>query len=265
MMNTYSLWWGYKLPSIQKIALSGLFIALACILNKVLAINYISAVPFVRISFGGPAIIMFASFLLGPIYGALIGGLSDILGYFVFDIKAYPWYPSITSTYILLGLMSGFLFYLVKKIKNKKISMICTYLTMFLTFIGLTIYLVSNDTASWWGRTYQIQLWMKIVFPSAMFILFVGLILFDYFFDKKNKNSNAPMNVYQLTLSCFVIEILIMTIYGSLMKSVAFGMDIFIVILFCQAMTMFFNIPFNVVVLSFIMKVNRKYYLKEED
>ena len=74
-----------NLTVIQKICLSGLFMALIVILQKVVAVNYLAFAPFVRISFGGPALIIFASVLLGPIYGALIGMGSDLLGYLIFD------------------------------------------------------------------------------------------------------------------------------------------------------------------------------------
>lgn len=261
--NTYSLLWGFKLPIIQKIALSGLFIAIACILNKVVAINYISAVPFVRVSFGGPAIIIFASILLGPIYGGLVGGLSDILGYFIFDIKAFPWFPSITSTYFVLGAFACLFFSLFLKLKSKKISMIITYAFMAISLVLISLFLILNDDVNWFSHHYQIHLWMKIVFPLLMAILFVGLILFNYFINKSKRYSDIPFNVYQITFSCFLIELLIMTLYGSLMKAVAFGMDLFMIIFFCQLMTMFFNIPFNVIILSLLLKISKKYYAKE--
>ena len=56
-----------------KITLSALILALVVIFNKVLAINYISFVPFVRISFGSIALLVFASIAIGPIYGLFIG------------------------------------------------------------------------------------------------------------------------------------------------------------------------------------------------
>ena len=65
----------YNLKPIQKICLSGLFIALTVILQKVIAINYIPVIPFVRVSMGGPALIIFSSVFFGPIYGMIIGML----------------------------------------------------------------------------------------------------------------------------------------------------------------------------------------------
>ena len=92
-----------NLTHIQKICLSGLFISLIVILQKVVAINYLAFAPFVRISLGGPALIIFASILLGPIYGGLIGMASDLLGYLIFDPRMYPPYLQITAIYTLLG------------------------------------------------------------------------------------------------------------------------------------------------------------------
>ena len=43
-----------NIPLTQKICLAGLFTALATILQKILAINYLAALPFFRISFGAP-------------------------------------------------------------------------------------------------------------------------------------------------------------------------------------------------------------------
>ena len=99
-----------NIPVIQKICITGLFIALTMILQKVVAVNYIAAFPFVRLSLGGPALIIFASIMLGPLYGALVGAGSDLLGYIAFDIKAYPLYPQITAIYTLLGFAAYFIF-----------------------------------------------------------------------------------------------------------------------------------------------------------
>ena len=109
-----------NLTQIQKICLAGLFISLIVILQKVVAINYLAFAPFVRISLGGPALIIFASILLGPIYGGLIGMASDLLGYLIFDPRMYPPYLQITAIYTLLGVASYFIFSIVFSIKTRK-------------------------------------------------------------------------------------------------------------------------------------------------
>ena len=93
-------WFKTNLSVVQKITLAGLFMALTAVLQKVVAINYLAFAPFVRISFGGPALIIFSSILLGPIYGAFVGLGSDLLGYLIFDIRQFPLYPQITAIYV---------------------------------------------------------------------------------------------------------------------------------------------------------------------
>lgn len=264
MNNTYSLWKGFNLPIIQKIALGGLFIALACIFNKVLAINYISIVPFVRVSFGGIAIIIFAAYLLGPVYGLLIGGLQDILGYFIFDIKSYPWYPLITLTYVLLGFVTPIVFYLIKKIKNVNTSRIISYSTLSILAVLLSTYIIICDQAVVFSNTYNIYLWMKILFPILAFSLVIVLIIMCEVIYKKQLKSNnkIDLNIFQIMFSVFILDLFVITLFGSLMKALSFGLDLFMVILFCQLLTMFFNVPFNSVFLNIILKASKRYYLR---
>ena len=92
-----------RLSLTSKICLAAIFIVLATICQKVVAINYIAVIPFLRISFGGPAIIIFSSILLGPWFGLLVGLGSDVLGYFIFDPKNNAFFPQITAIYALLG------------------------------------------------------------------------------------------------------------------------------------------------------------------
>ncbi len=253
-----------KLPIVQKIALAGLFTALACILNKVVAINYITMVPFVRVSFGGPAVIIFASLLLGPLFGGLVGGLSDILGYFIFDIRAFPYAPWITITYILLGMLPYFIFWLVKKIKNKTVMASITYGVMGLLFVLLSLFIVLNDSIVWFSHTYTLNLALKISLPILMFILFVFIIVFNILFEKSFKKrtdvNKLPFNIYQLSFALFIIEIVIMVIFGSFMKSILFGVELYPIIVLFQSMTMFFNIPINTFIISYIILITRRYY-----
>ena len=110
-----------RLSLTSKICLAAIFIVLATICQKVVAINYIAVIPFLRISFGGPAIIIFSSILLGPWFGLLVGLGSDVLGYFIFDPKSNAFFPQITAIYALLGFASFFIFLFVKKLIGEKV------------------------------------------------------------------------------------------------------------------------------------------------
>jgi len=248
-----------NLKLVQKICLAGIFAALAMIFNKVFAINYLPAVPFVRISFGGPAIIIFASFFLGPIFGACVGGLSDFLGYLIFDIRQFAYSPTITITYILLGLLPYFIFKLIKKVNNKKAMALITFIPMLALAIFVSVYLIFNNSFSWWGKTYEIALWMKIVFPSISFILLALVFIGTIVIEKKRKKE-VVFNTYQVSFSCFILEVLVMTLFGSLMKSIMpFSIDLFPLILFFQSLTLFFNVFINTFVINTILPLVKKY------
>ena len=62
-----------KLSQVQKICLSGILLALIIVFTKVLSVQNLPALPFVRISIG-PALIIFTSLILGPVYGGSVGG-----------------------------------------------------------------------------------------------------------------------------------------------------------------------------------------------
>jgi hypothetical protein len=76
------------------------------------------------------------------------------------------------------------------------------------------------------------------------------------------KNKDLVINVFALTLMMFILELFVMTIFGSLMKAVAFGLDAFSVIFIFQLGALFFNIPFNVIVFYGILSQAKKYISK---
>ena len=155
-----------NIPVIQKICLTGLFIALAMILQKVIAVNYIAAFPFVRLSFGGPALIIFASILLGPLYGALVGAGSDLLGYIAFDIKAYPLYPQITAIYALLGFAAYFIFSFITSIKNRKLILGIEIVSLAIIWAAVSLFVILNKEITVMSTTHHIDTIVKILVPS---------------------------------------------------------------------------------------------------
>ena len=252
-----------NLSTIQKITLAGLFIAIITILQKVIAINYIAVVPFVRISFGGCALLIFSSFFLGPWYGLLIGAANDILGYFIFDPKTMGFFPQITAIYTLMGFVSYFFFILVRFINKKKVMIIveCSFFATF--FTAITLFITLSDTVSLYSSTYTIELWQKIVLPIVIFLLFSLLVVLNFFMDryfKKKEDSRIYFNVYQISFSCFLIEVTVMILFGTLMKGFAFGFQTYPAILITQILVAFFNIPINTFIISYIMRLTKRFY-----
>ena len=244
-------WIKTNLSPIQKICLAGLFTALAVIMQKVVAVNYIPVLPFVRVSFCGPALIIFASILLGPIYGALVGAASDLLGYLVFDPRTYPPFFQITLIYALLGLGSYFVFSLVRSIKNKKLMAVVEIITLSLIWIAATLFLAFNQ---------QVELVFKIVVPIVSGLLFIGLILFSLLY--KGKENDPFISPLHICFASFICDFLFLLLFGSLMKACAFGFDIFVTIFLCQALVMFVNVILDTLFISTFQKFTKKYFIE---
>ncbi|MBO4285741.1 MAG: ECF transporter S component [Bacilli bacterium] len=256
-----------NLTQVQKITFAGVFISLIIILQKVLAINYIPVVPFLRISLGGCALLIFASILLGPWYGLLIGVAEDLLGYLIFDPKSMSFFPQITAIYGLMGFVSYFIFMLVRQIKNKKIMFSIEIATFVGILTAVTLFLCLNDELTLYSATYQIEDWQRITIPCILFalltLLTVCIILTERYF-KRRKDSQL-FNAYQVSFACFIIEVTVMIMFGTLMKGFAFGFQTYPVILITQLIVGFINIPLNTFLISYIMIfAKRKFNVQEQ-
>ena len=99
---------------IYKIALCSLFTVLTFAAGRLSF--YIPVAGFPAFKFSLTAIpIVIGSFLLGPIYGGIIGGLGDLIGALLFPVGAY--FFGFTFDAILLGVIPGLVMYLSKKSK----------------------------------------------------------------------------------------------------------------------------------------------------
>ena len=253
-----------RLTNIQRICLTGLFIAIVTILQKVLAINYIPIIPFLRISLGGPAMIIFSSIFLGPIYGMIVGAVADVLGYFLLDPKMLGFFPQITAIYLVLGFISFFIFWLFKKIKNDKVMLIIEGTAFAFIIAGVTVFLFLNPNLQLYSSTYTLKIWQKILIPSLMLVLFSGLFVSSILFNRHYKKDNLPISIISISFSCFIIEILVMVAFGSIMKGFAFGFATFPMILICQLIVMFINIPLNTWLIILLLRITQRFYIKEE-
>ena len=242
---------------LNKICLTGLFMALAAILQKVLAVNYLPALPFLRVSFGGPALIIFSSILLGPVYGAVVGAGSDFMGYFMFDMSGRAFAPQITAIYAVLGFVAYFVFYGVKAIKNKTAIFAIESAVFAACFAWLTYYLVTYS----YEPQYE---WIKIVGPVSLGVLFAGLIAFILIFNKKG---NVPLgyNVFQISLCAFILDAIVLVAFGTYMKAIVFGMELYQIIVVCQVIVSFFNVTISTIVLCILLKLCKKYFVYDNN
>ena len=99
--------------SSHKITTMGLLIALSIILTRIASLRIaIGGVEGIRIGFGGLPIIL-GGIIFGPLAGGIIGGFSDLLGYFINPIGVYM--PHFTLTSALTGIIPA----LVLKLSQK--------------------------------------------------------------------------------------------------------------------------------------------------
>ncbi len=133
-----------EMKNTKSIALSGMFIAI----SVVLSLFKIDLAPTIQISFASLPIAA-GGMLFGPMVGAAIGLISDLLGYAVHPAGFF--FPGFTVNAILIGAFFGFIFY------KRKVTMKTVILA------SLLITVVIN-----WGLT---TLWLSMMFGDAFIIL----------------------------------------------------------------------------------------------
>ena len=242
-----------KLDHIQKIALSGLLLALTIIFTRFLSIQNIPIIPFVRISLG-PCLIIFSSLLLGPIYGGIVGGLSDILGIvLVPSALGYGINPFFTVVYTLLGVLPWVVYQLVKKIKNEKILYFLSVGTLSSLFVFLLFFLIFTSDITLFGKSYHFEWWVKLIILVSSFIFSVatsiGLIFINNYFKKKYEDK--LISPYKIAFVSSVSELLVLLIINTIVKQIFFNSD-FLIIFFSQAIVYFINIALDTFVISLL-------------
>ena len=84
-----------------------------------------------------------------------------------------------------------------------------------------------------------------------------ALFAITYFIDRHFKKKEFNVSTYQVSFASFILEVFVMLIFGSVMKTWAFGSTMFIAIFFSQLIVTFFNVPLNTFLLSYIMYLSR--------
>ena len=126
-----------RYTSVRKMAIAAMFMALATLLTAFAKMIKIPGITFVTFSFG-PAIIMFISLSLGPLYGALVGVGSDALAAVLFSRGIYnPIYTVIAG---LWGVLPWAFSLLSKKFLRRSLRAPWPTYVLQLLILGLTVY-----------------------------------------------------------------------------------------------------------------------------
>lgn len=244
-----------KISQVQKITLSALLLALTIILTRITPFQNFPLIPWIRISLG-PALIIFSSILLGPLYGAIVGAGSDILGIVLFpNSLGYAINPLFTLVYGLLGVLPWILYILIKRIKNRFIPIITFLVSSVLVYAALVIFifLVPSIFAN-----YSFETWHRILIVSIAFVLMVGTIVSIFFINKfYQRRYGEIFSPYKIAFVCLVSEILVMLFLNSLVKTITFEVNYW-VIFFAQLVVFFIDVPLNTFVVEGLLLLTQK-------
>lgn len=248
-----------KLSIVHKICLTGLLLALTIICTRLLSIQNIPIIPFVRISFG-PALIIFSSLLLGPLCGAIVGAGSDILGIVLFpNSLGYGINPFFTIVYGLLGIFPWVIYYFVKNIKNKKITAISMFSFMLALWVFILVFLMSHDQISVMGKEYIFEVWHKWLIIGLSFALSIATGLAIYFTNKmmEKKFNDDDIKTYSIAICCLICEVILMLILNSIVKTFVYEVD-FLFVFFAQAVVFFIDVPLNTFVATYLLLLTKR-------
>ena len=250
----------YKFSVLQTMTLTAMLLALYIIATRLLGI-YIT--PYVRFSFG-VAILIYSSILLGPISGAIIGGVGDILGIVIVNTSGISINPLITLTYFLMGATPGLLMMLFKKINQKeKIGLIIYNGLLLLIWSLITGFVFTQDSITLFNSKVVMPLntLSRSLVIVITFLLIVGISIFTYFlnahFFKKYRYNDRIVNVYYVAFIVMVVEIVFTLFINSLMKVIFYNVA-FEIILLPALFLAFIYIPLNTIIISYLFVLTSK-------
>jgi ECF transporter S component (folate family) len=195
--------------SIRQMTYSAFLVVLSIILTRFFSYNIpFFGFPSFSIELGGVPIIA-GGILFGPVIGAIIGLLSDIIG-FMINNRGGAYFFGFTLNSMLTGIIPGLLFYLIKKIKQDKKNL---FWVVFVILIALdvtgTIYLSTVDKVITSKTAIDVTSTMRII---AISILNVSTIISIYSIYRLKTKYLVNVQLYSIdkvVLSILLVEILV--------------------------------------------------------
>ena len=244
---------------VRQITLSALILSLTIICTRLLSIQNIPIIPFVRVSIG-PALIIFASIFLGPVAGLVVGAASDILGIVLFpNALGYSINPLFTVVYGLLGLLPYFIFKVAKTVSKNSINFVIISVILGSLCVFVTIFMSLNSSIVLFGKTYEFLTWHKALVISLSWVLSVATLVALFFTHKhfEKKYGQDEVHVYPIAVASVLVELVVMLILNTIVKVMFFEVD-FLFIFFSQAVVFFIDIPLNTFVVSLLGVLYKK-------
>lgn len=237
-----------------KISFSALFIALTIILSRFFALPALFGISFLKISFAN-SVVMFSSFLLGPLWGAIVGGAADVIGALLFP-QGGAFNPAYTIPAVLTGLCPYFFYKLFNLVKvDKKIPLVLIILlSVFNLFLGS--FFIFNDSVKVSKNPVVFSLTLKIVLISLCVALSVIYIIAAIFVKRKfaDKKINSEINIFSLITAMFATYMIVKNPVSALITSFFVKYD-FLAILFTKILAGFFTCLIHSIIVIIALNV----------
>ncbi len=162
----------------RRIVYAGFLIALTVILRRYL--NF----QLTLITFGGFPVIL-SGIMFGPFYGALVGALSDILGYFI-NSFGQPYHPGFTFSAALDGSIPFFVLFLMrekKKIPSFWSLTLAIFIGQFVTGVILVPYFYSQLAGEAFMSLKAAEGLLSQLIHAPLYAFFIIRILKVYHFS----------------------------------------------------------------------------------
>jgi ECF transporter S component (folate family) len=206
-----------KMSVTQKMTLAAMLLVLATLSTMFFKIWSIPGFSLIRFSVT-PAIIIYTSLFLGPVYGVLVGICSDIIPAFL--VPTGSWMFPITIVYGLLGLVPWATMQLTKRMRGalKKPWILYAFLAVVLAAIGCVFFFTDLFDSGFGANPTLVKIIILAVSGFLDVGLCVGLYFENKYFQKRLLDFADIPSPNEVAMIVSVTEVVV----SLLLKSLAF-------------------------------------------
>ncbi len=159
----------------KKLVYGAAFVAISVILGSFFSFYLTESIKITL----APLIVMFAGAALGPIWGAATGAVTDFLSYLIGGKAIAAYFPALTLTMALYGLLAGLFFY------KRQNSLPKVAITTVLIQIGCSLLLNTLWLSLMMGTPYTVLMATRI--PTSLISCAIYVVLLCLLMKNKDK------------------------------------------------------------------------------
>lgn len=190
----------------------GLLIALAVVASR---FNVSNPATGSSPRFGYSFIVFLSGLWFGPLKGGLVGIVSNLLSFFLFDATAGPFHPGFTLNAFLAGFLPGLYFHGLRRHPIRRDFTVPTFLFLILAYSASVLFV-------WQVHAYAG--WLKTALSAFAFLTAAGVFLFLRSNRSKTRlPKDAPFSFDKILFIGFVYKFINSVLLGPLWLSQLFG------------------------------------------